>query len=120
MPDTNTLLASPSTGTAIDSQVNATATATVSAPATTQSIYITSIAFSFNGTPSAAVSVTLTDTAATQRGRWEVPAAAGQPWQCQFQRPLRIAAGKGVSLALPALGASIRGTVQLHYFVAGA
>jgi hypothetical protein len=98
-------------------QVNATATATIAAPGLGRSLYLRGVSLSGSGQPTAAVQATLADDASTNRGRWQIPAAAFMPFERAFNPPLKIAVNRGVTLTLPALGAGITGVAQLHYYV---
>ena len=108
------LLGSPCTWTEIDSQVNATATATH--PANVGwTHYIGGISISCSGQPTSSVQV-LIKAGAVVLDQWEIPSAAFGPIIPPFFRPYRGAQGGTVSVTIGAMGAGVRGTVSIRGF----
>ena len=107
--------ARPSEVFAVDSQVNATATATVAAAANKR-FMVTGATISANGNVAAAVSVTLTN-GATTIDCFEIPATAIAPIVVNYVRPMQCDVNVAAAISCPALGAAIRGSVAIRgYF----
>lgn len=93
---------------------NAVATATKAAKAK-QCFYLTGYTISANGAPAAVVQVEIR-AGTTAWIRLELPAAAFAPIIVQRRRPLRFPLNTAVNAVLPALGESIRGTIEIEGF----
>jgi hypothetical protein len=123
MADYTALAAKPSTDSGTNSNTNGNAVVNIAAPSSAQaSIYITGVTFSWGAAPTVPASATIkedTGGANAVRYQFEVPQAASLPWAENWGiRPLKIAAGKDCSVALPALGTGVKGTVTVRYFTA--
>jgi hypothetical protein len=101
----------PTTWTVVDSQTNATATATRAATAGKQH-FITGISFSMSAQPAAAVTVLVRD-GATVLDQFQIPAAAQAPLVHNYHPPLQITTGNAATITVGALGAGVVGTVVL-------
>lgn len=94
--------------------VNGIATATAPVRGNMR-FHLTAIRFSANGAPAAVVQVEVR-TGGTSWIRYEVPAAAFAPINIERRRPLAFPRGVAVNAVLPALGAAIRGTIEIEGF----
>lgn len=101
----------PTTWTVVNSQTNATATATRAATAGSQH-FVTGISFSMSAAPAGAVTVQVLD-GATVLDQFQIPAAAQAPLIHNYNPPLRITAGNATSITVGALGTGVIGTVVL-------
>lgn len=101
----------PTQWTVVDSQTNATATATKAAVAGKQH-FITGISFSMSAAPAAAVTVQVKD-GSTVLDQFQIPAAAQAPLLSNYNPPLTITVGAAASITVGALGAGVVGTVVL-------
>lgn len=101
----------PTTWTVVNSQTNATATATQAAVANKQH-FLTGISFSMSAQPAAAVTVQVRD-GVTVIDQFQIPAAAQAPFVHNYTPPLQITAGAATSITVGALGAGVVGTVVL-------
>lgn len=93
---------------------NTAATATKAGVAG-QRHFITGYSISCSAAPSPAVSVTVTDGAATVE-RVEVPAATFSPIVVNFGSPVRCGIGTAAAITCPAVGGTTRSTVVLRGF----
>ena len=96
---------------AVATAVNDAATVTLTAPGERLRWVILAMTISMNGDPAAAVSFTLTS-GSTVLERLEFPAAACAPYNSRGA--YRCGVNEQVVATLPALGASIRGTVTVR------
>lgn len=94
------------------SQTNATATATKAAVANARH-YITSITISASAAPATAVQATMAGGGACICPL-EIPAASFSPVSINFDPPLRGDINTAANISLPALGASVTGTVVIR------
>lgn len=122
MADVTQLLSMPAELTADSGagSTNTTATATIAAPGAGKSIYVLGISLSADTAPAAAVTATLIDGAATNRGRWKFSASAFIPFEVPFGRPRKIAENTSLTLTFPALGVGVTGVAQIHYSIRAA
>lgn len=106
--------------TVVDSQSNATATATKAAPSASKGMkhYITFVAFSASAAPAAAVTVLVRENAATTLFRVDIPASATAPVMINFVKPIRATQDLSVDATVGALGAGVTGTVVLGGYTA--
>ena len=111
MHNPNKLIAGVPDSQQVATAVNGAATITLAAPDARFQWVVQSVTISMSGDPAATVSFTITtNSGATTLERIEFPAAACAPYN---SRGLYVGvAGADVVLSLPALGASIRGTVS--------
>lgn len=110
------LLAGPTKWTTIDSQTNATATATKAA-VTGRCHYITGLTISANAAPAAAIEATLYD-GTTAIDLFEIPASAFAPIVVNYKPPIKVTSGAATSIALGAGGAGVKTSVTLRGFTA--
>lgn len=110
------LLAAPTKWTVVDTQTNATATATKAASAG-RNHYITGISFSADRAPTAPVAVQLKD-GSTVIDEWEVPASAFSPVMFNFLRPILITTNTAATLTCGAGGTSVKVSLTLRGFTA--
>ncbi|MFZ9446117.1 MAG: hypothetical protein ACO277_08205 [Ilumatobacteraceae bacterium] len=101
----------PTTWTVVNSQTNATATATQAA-VTGKQHFVTGISFSMSAAPAAAVTVQVRD-GATVIDQFQIPAAAQAPLIHNYHPPLEITSGNLASITVGALGTGVVGTVVL-------
>jgi len=113
------LLFSPAKWSVVATGLNTTVTATRAAPPAGKRNYIVSISISSDGAPATHITASVrTSTGATTLDRLEIPAAAFAPIVINYVRPLECADGANCDVTLPALGASVTGTVVLRGFTA--
>jgi len=100
---------------------NATATATINAPADQRyTLYITQVSISFSAAPATSLLAELKD-GATRKFGWQLPAAAQSPLVVNFGlHPLKITPGNNAVLTVPAAGAGVTSHIVLAGFVASA
>ena len=108
------LLCKPIQWSVIDTQVNATATASLSG-VTGKQHAICGLSLSASGQPSASVTVQILD-GATVLDRWEIPPAQFAPIVHNYTRPFLCSNGSTASVTVTALGAGIRATLVLKGF----
>lgn len=101
----------PTTWSVVDSQTNATATATQAAAAGKQH-FLTGISFSMSAAPAGAATVQVKD-GTTVVDQFQIPAAAQAPFVHNYNPPLQITAGAAASITVGALGSGVVGTVVL-------
>jgi len=116
MPAAEQMLTSPATFNVLDSQTNATATATQAAKAGARH-FVTGLTISASAAPAAAVTAQLKD-GNTVIDQFEIPAGAFAPILHNYTRPLRGSVNSAITLVVPALGASVKGTAVIHGFTA--
>lgn len=111
MASVELIAAFPTQWTVVNSQTNATATATQAAVSTKQH-FITGISFSMSAAPAAALTVQVRD-GATVLDQFQIPAAAQAPLVMNYSAPLACTPGNAASITVGAGGAGIVCTVVL-------
>ena len=104
----------PTQWTVVDSQTNATATATKAAVSGKQH-FITGVSFSMSAAPAASVTVQVKD-GSTVLDQFQIPGGAGTaqaPLVHNYYPPLQITSGNAATITVGALGATVVGTVVL-------
>jgi hypothetical protein len=109
MPRFEDAALAPTQWTVVDSQTNATATATQAAVAGKQH-FITGISFSMSAAPAAAVAVQVRQ-GTTVLDQFQIPAAAQAPLIHNYTPPLAITPGQSANITVGALGSGVVGTV---------
>lgn len=110
------LMSKPATFKVVASGVNSDLSAEQQANAS-QSVYITGVSISASGAPATATTAYVYD-GTDVIDQFEIPAAAFSPIVPNYGRaPLRCSIGNTAKVVLPALGASVTGTVVLKGFV---
>lgn len=104
--------------TVVDSQANATATATKAAPTAPQRHYITMASVSFSGTPATALTLLVRENATTTKWRVEIPAATTSPVMLNFVKPIRCTEAVSCDVTIAAAGSGITATVSLGGYTA--
>lgn len=99
---------------------NTNAVAQIAAPGVGKRILVLGVSLSANGTPGAAVTATLVDDNAVNRGRWLFSANAFIPFEVPFSRGRLFPENVGCTLTLPGLGVGIIGAAQIHYTLVSA
>jgi hypothetical protein len=112
MHNPNQIIAGVADAQDVASAVNGAATVTLAAPGARLRWLVLSTTISMNGDPAAAVSFTIVSGGATTLERIEFPAAACAPYNSRGI--YKGGVNEAVVLSLPALGASIRGTVSVR------
>lgn len=102
----------PTQWSVVDTQTNATATAT-RAGATNRQHFVTGVSISFSGPPAAAVVVEVRD-GATVLERYQIPAANTAPIITNFVPPIAITTGNAATVTVGAAGASVVATVAIR------
>lgn len=92
--------------------VNGAATVTLAAPGTRLQWVLQAVTISMSADPAAAVSFTIVSGGSTTLERLEFPAAACAPYNSRA--PYIGGVNEAVVCTLPALGASVRGTVSVR------
>lgn len=111
MHNPNQIIAGVADAHEVATAVNGAATVTLPAPGERMRWLVLAMTISMNGDPAAAVSFTLTSGATTIE-RIEFPAAACAPYNSRGV--YRGGVNQAITATLPALGASIRGTVTVR------
>lgn len=102
----------PTQWSVVDTQTNATATATRAGAANRQH-FVTGLAISFSAAPTAAVVVELRD-GATVLERYQIPAANTAPIMTNFMPPIAITTGNAATVTVGAAGAGVVASVSVR------
>lgn len=110
--DLNRLLGKPADQFAIDTQTNATATATITAPTSPRCVLITGVSISADRAPASPFTVQVKD-GTTVIKQFEIPAAAFSPIEIDFKRGLICGPGNAAVITAGAGGASVKVTLGI-------
>lgn len=102
----------PTQWSVVDSQTNATATATKAAASGRQH-FVTGVSISFSAQPVAAVVAEVRD-GATVLERYQIPAANIAPIITNFVPPIAITSGNAATVTVTAAGAGVVATVGIR------